>query len=126
VNLSPIEFWFEFASNYIYLSVMRIEQAAASLGVTVEWRPFLFGPIFKSLGWSNSPFVLQPWKTDYVWQDMERQCRKYGLVWKRPSHFPRPSLLPARMALVAEVVAQARRELLAAVGPGTKTGGCAR
>jgi 2-hydroxychromene-2-carboxylate isomerase len=100
VNLSPIEFWFEFASNYSYLSVMRIEQEAASLGVAIEWRPFLLGPIFKSFGWSNSPFILQPWKNDYVWKDMERQCRKYGLPWKRPSHFPRASLLPARVALI--------------------------
>jgi len=96
----PLEFWFDFASNYSYLSVMRIEQTAARLGVIVQWRPFLLGPIFKSFGWSTSPFVLQPWKTDYVWQDMARQCRKYGLAWTRPTTFPRGSLLPARVALV--------------------------
>jgi 2-hydroxychromene-2-carboxylate isomerase len=79
---------------------MRIEQAAASLGVAIEWRPFLLGPIFKSFGWSTSPFILQPWKNDYVWKDMERQCHKYGLPWKHPSHFPRASVLPARVALV--------------------------
>jgi 2-hydroxychromene-2-carboxylate isomerase len=100
VNPTPIEFWYEFASTYSYLSVMRIEQAAASLGVAVEWRPFLLGPIFKSFGWSNSPFILQPWKNEYVWKDMERQCHKYGLPWKRPSEFPRASVLPARVALV--------------------------
>jgi 2-hydroxychromene-2-carboxylate isomerase len=100
VNLSPIEFWFEFASNYSYLSVMRIEQAAASLGVSIRWRPFLLGPIFKSFGWSTSPFILQPWKNDYVWKDMERQCRKYGIAWRRPSQFPRASVLPARVALI--------------------------
>jgi len=94
-----IEFWFEFASNYSYLSVMRIEQEAARAGVKIEWRPFLLGPIFQSFGWSTSPFVLQPWKTEYVWRDMERQCRKYGLAWRRPSTFPRASLLPARVAL---------------------------
>jgi 2-hydroxychromene-2-carboxylate isomerase len=100
VNLRPIEFWFEFASNYSYLSVMRIEQAAASLGVAIGWRPFLLGPIFKSFGWSTSPFILQPWKNDYVWKDMERQCRKYGIAWRRPSQFPRASVLPARVALI--------------------------
>jgi 2-hydroxychromene-2-carboxylate isomerase len=99
--VSPtIEFWFEFASNYSYLSVMRIEQEAARLGVAVAWRPFLLGPIFKSFGWSTSPFVLQTWKTEYVWRDMERQCRKYGLVWKRPTTFPRGTILPARVALI--------------------------
>jgi 2-hydroxychromene-2-carboxylate isomerase len=100
VNPLPIEFWFEFASNYSYLSVMRIEQEAALRGVTIEWRPFLLGPIFKSFGWSTSPFVVQTWKTDYVWRDMERECRKYGLAWKRPSTFPRATLLPARVALI--------------------------
>jgi 2-hydroxychromene-2-carboxylate isomerase len=100
MNSDPIEFWFEFASTYSYLSVMRIEQAAAHLGVRIEWRPFLLGPIFKSFGWSNSPFILQPWKHDYVWKDMERQCRKYGLNWRRPSDFPRASVLAARVALI--------------------------
>jgi 2-hydroxychromene-2-carboxylate isomerase len=96
----PLEFWFDFASNYSYLSVMRIEQTAARLGVILEWRPFLLGPIFKTFGWSTSPFVLQTWKTEYVWRDMDRECRKYGLAWKRPTTFPRASLLPARVALV--------------------------
>jgi 2-hydroxychromene-2-carboxylate isomerase len=100
VNPAAIEFWFEFGSNYSYLSVMRIEQTAARLGVTIQWRPFLLGPIFKSFGWTTSPFVVQTWKTEYVWKDMERECRKYGLAWTRPTTFPRASLLPARVALV--------------------------
>jgi 2-hydroxychromene-2-carboxylate isomerase len=98
--MNAIEIWFEFASNYSYLSVMRIEREAARQGVSVQWRPFLLGPIFKSLGWSTSPFVLQPWKTEYVWRDMARQCSKYGLAWQRPSTFPRATLLPARVALI--------------------------
>lgn len=98
--MREIEFWFEFASNYSYLSVMRIEAAAAERGVTVRWKPFLLGPIFRSLGWSTSPFVLQKAKGDYVWTDMARQCRKHGLPWQRPTEFPRSSLLPARVALV--------------------------
>lgn len=95
-----IEFWFEFASNYSYLSVMRIEAATARLGVELRWRPFLLGPIFHSLGWNNSPFVLQKAKGDYVWRDMVRECEKYQLPWTRPSTFPRASLLPLRVALV--------------------------
>ena len=98
--MREIEFWFEFGSNYSYLSVMRIEAAAAQFGVTVRWKPFLLGPIFRSLGWSTSPFVLQQAKGDYVWVDMARQCRKHGLPWQRPTEFPRSSLLPTRVALV--------------------------
>lgn len=97
-----IECWFEFGSNYSYLAVMRIEQEAAVRGVRVVWRPFLLGPIFKAMGWDSSPFVLQKAKGDYVWQDMPRQCRKYGLPWQQPSQFPRRALLPMRVALLGE------------------------
>jgi 2-hydroxychromene-2-carboxylate isomerase len=97
-----IECWFEFGSNYSYLSVMRIEQEAASRGVSLAWRPFLLGPIFQSQGWNNSPFVLQEAKGHYVWQDMPRQCRKYGLPWQQPTQFPRRALLPMRVALLGE------------------------
>jgi 2-hydroxychromene-2-carboxylate isomerase len=35
-----------------------------------------------------------------MWQDMARQCSKYGLPWTRPSSFPRIALLPMRVALL--------------------------
>ncbi len=84
--LPEIEFWFEFGSNYSYLSVMRIEDAAQRHGVRIVWKPFLLGPIFRALGMETSPFVLQKEKGAYVWQDMVRQCRKYGLRWVQPSN----------------------------------------
>jgi 2-hydroxychromene-2-carboxylate isomerase len=97
---SEIEFWFEFASNYSYLSVMRIEDLARRCGVRILWKPFLLGPIFRDLGFETSPFVLQKEKGAYVWQDMARQCRKYGLRWVQPTTFPRLGVLPARIALL--------------------------
>lgn len=95
-----IEFWFDFGSNYSYLSMMRIEELARRDGIAVEWRPFLLGAIFKSFGWETSPFVLQKEKGIYVWRDMVRQCEKYHLPWTQPSQFPRRSLLPMRVALL--------------------------
>jgi 2-hydroxychromene-2-carboxylate isomerase len=96
-----IEFWFDFGSNYSYLSMMRIDALTAQRGVTVAWRPFLLAPIFKSLGWETSPFVLQEAKGRYVWQDMERRAQRYGLPWRKPTHFPRRALLPARVAVLS-------------------------
>jgi 2-hydroxychromene-2-carboxylate isomerase len=95
-----IEFWFDFGSNYSYLSVMRIEAAAAQHDVKIVWKPFLLGPIFKSFGWDTSPFLLQKQKGDYMWKDMVRQCRKYGVPWTRPTTFPRRAVLPMRVALL--------------------------
>jgi 2-hydroxychromene-2-carboxylate isomerase len=100
--MNNIEFWFDFGSNYSYLSMMRIRQLAAGAGVQIRLKPFMLGPIFKSLGWETSPFVLQTMKGNYVWRDMQRQCGKYGLRWQRPSVFPRNALLAARVALQGE------------------------
>jgi len=99
VEQPTIEFWFDLASMYSYLSAMRIEELAGRAGVKVQWEPFLLGPIFESFGWSSSPFVVQKEKGAYVWKDLERQCRKYGLPWKKPSVFPQNTVLPVRVAL---------------------------
>jgi 2-hydroxychromene-2-carboxylate isomerase len=99
--VTPLEFWFEFGSTYSYLATMRIEALAQRHGVPLMWKPFLLGPIFQSLGWDTSPLVLQKEKGAYTWRDMERQCAKYGLPWRRPSVFPRRALLPMRVAVAA-------------------------
>jgi len=95
-----LELWFDLASNYSYLTLMRVEELAKRAGVTVRWEPFLLGPIFESFGWNSSPFVLQKEKGAYVWKDMERQARKYGLPWKKPSRFPQNTVLPMKVALL--------------------------
>lgn len=97
--MKTIEIWYEFGSNYSYLSVHRIGALARARDVSVQWEPFLLGPIFKSLGWDTSPFVLQEAKGRYMWRDMERQCEKYCLPWNKPSTFPRRALLPMRVAV---------------------------
>ncbi|HYC54751.1 MAG TPA: 2-hydroxychromene-2-carboxylate isomerase [Candidatus Binatia bacterium] len=96
-----MQFWFEFASTYSYLAAARIEAAAASAGVEVQWRPFLLGPIFAAQGWNDSPFNIYPAKGRYMWRDMERLCRDAGLPLRRPTRFPRNGLLCARVATMA-------------------------
>ncbi|WP_299479140.1 2-hydroxychromene-2-carboxylate isomerase [uncultured Roseibium sp.] len=93
-----VEFWYEFASTYSYLSAMRIQTLATDCNVKIVWRPFLLGPIFKKQGWDTSPFNLQPAKGSYMWRDMERQCERYGLPFRMPAPFPQHSLAAARIA----------------------------
>ena len=95
-----VEFWYEFASTYSWLSVMRIEPLAEVAGVQVEWKPFLLGPVFMALGWNDSPFNIYPPKGRYMWRDLERLATRYGQPFRKPSGFPRDSLLAARVALV--------------------------
>jgi 2-hydroxychromene-2-carboxylate isomerase len=95
-----IAFWYEFASNYSYLSAMRIATLAAEHGVSVEWRPFLLGPIFQAQGWATSPFNLYPAKGRYMVRDMERICAERGLRFHLPKPFPQNGLLAARLATI--------------------------
>ncbi|UWQ55787.1 2-hydroxychromene-2-carboxylate isomerase [Leisingera caerulea] len=96
-----ITFWFEFASTYSYLSVMRIGALAAARGVAVTWKPFLLGPVFAAQGWDTSPFNIYPAKGRYMWRDMERICAARGLPFRRPDPFPQNGLKAARLALAA-------------------------
>lgn len=98
-----LQFWFEFASTYSYPAAMRVEQVAAAAGVKVEWRPFLLGPIFASQGWNDSPFNIYPVKGRYMWRDLERLCNAYEIPLRRPSQFPRGSLLAARVACAGQM-----------------------
>lgn len=97
---APLEFWFEFASTYSYPAAMRVEAAARAAGVPLVWRPFLLGPIFGAQGWNDSPFNIYPAKGHYMWRDLERICDALGVPLRRPSRFPRNSLLAARVALL--------------------------
>ncbi len=98
--MAQLTFWFEFASTYSYLSVMRIEEMAKEAGVELVWKPFLLGPIFKAQGWDASPFNLYPAKGKYMVRDIERIAQGRGLAFHLPDPFPQSSLLAARLAVV--------------------------
>jgi 2-hydroxychromene-2-carboxylate isomerase len=97
---SVLDFWFDFASTYSYPAAMRIGALADDAGVTVNFKPFLLGPIFKAQGWTTSPFNLYPAKGAYMWRDLARICADLSLPFKRPEPFPQNSLLAARVALI--------------------------
>jgi 2-hydroxychromene-2-carboxylate isomerase len=99
----PLEFWFEFASTYSYVGAMRVEEECARAGVPLRWRPFLLGPIFtEQLGIEDSPFNVHPVRGRYMWRDIERLCRKHAVEWRKPTTFPRRSILAARAACALE------------------------
>jgi 2-hydroxychromene-2-carboxylate isomerase len=94
-----LDFWFDFASTYSYLTAARIRAVAEAARVQVRFRPFLLGPIFKAQGWDTSPFNLYEAKGRYMWRDMERLAAEQSLPFRRPDPFPQNSLLAARVAL---------------------------
>lgn len=95
-----LDFYYEFASPYSYLSAMRISACAEKAGVRVRWKPFLLGPIFADQGYTTSPFNAYPIKGAHMWVDMDRLAARDGLPpVTRPDPFPANSLLAARVAI---------------------------
>jgi 2-hydroxychromene-2-carboxylate isomerase len=102
---APIEFWYEFASTYSYVAMERVARSARPF----QPRPFLLGPVFAAQGMKDSPFNIYPIKGRYMWRDMERLCAELDAPFKKPSLFPRGSLLATRIAVAcahAELGAQ--------------------
>jgi 2-hydroxychromene-2-carboxylate isomerase len=95
-----LEFWYDFASTYSYLSAMRIEEMARVANVSIAWKPFLLGPIFQAQGWTTSPFNLYPAKGRNMVRDIERLAAARGLAFGLPKTFPQNSLAAARLAIV--------------------------
>jgi 2-hydroxychromene-2-carboxylate isomerase len=98
--MASIDFFYDLASTYSYITAMRISPLAKKAGVTVRWRPFLLGPIFKAQGYETSPFNIHQAKGHYMVRDCERQCAALGVPFRLPTPFPAMSLLAARVALV--------------------------
>ncbi|MEW6453249.1 MAG: 2-hydroxychromene-2-carboxylate isomerase [Pseudomonadota bacterium] len=98
---ASLNFWFDFASTYSYMAAARVRAKATEAKVSVRFRPFLLGPIFKAQGWDTSPFNLYEAKGRYMWRDLERECADLDLPFRKPEPFPQNSLLAARVALVA-------------------------
>jgi 2-hydroxychromene-2-carboxylate isomerase len=98
--MATLEIWFEFASTYSYVAALRVEDVARAAGVPLAWKPFLLGPIFRAQGWDDSPFNIYPAKGRYMWRDIERLCRRHGLPFRKPSEFPRGSVLATRIAML--------------------------
>ncbi len=94
-----LEFWFDFASTYSYVSARRIDSLASPSGIRIRWMPFLLGPVFAAQGWETSPFNVYPAKGNYMWRDVERLCARHAIAFKRPEVFPQFALLATRVGV---------------------------
>lgn len=94
-----LRFFYDFASSYSYLTVMRIEDLAAAEAVDVQWVPFLLGPIFAGAGLRGTPNLSSEAKGSFMWEDIARRASHRGLPFVVPEVFPQRSVAAARAAL---------------------------
>ena len=124
--MPTLDFWYEFSSTYSYPAAMRVEDAAREAGVTVRWKPFLVGPVFKAQGWPEPPFNFLPVKARYMARDLARTCAALDLPFNLPATFPQNSVTAARLALIGHDegwgVSFSKRIYLAEFGEGRDIG----
>jgi 2-hydroxychromene-2-carboxylate isomerase len=97
---APIDFWFSIGSTYTYLSVMRVGDIERQNGIAFRWRPFDVRAIMTEM--NNIPFTQKPIKARYMWRDIERRAKMYGLRWSTIPPYPIKHLAFAnRVALIA-------------------------
>ncbi len=121
--MARLEFFFDVVSPYSYLASTQLDALAARTGAEVVWRPFFLGGVMKAVG--NVPPASLPARAPYLFRDLMRWGRLYGVPISLPPVFPTLTLT-AQRALVAmpasEIPAAAGRLFRAYWGSGRNIG----
>ena len=92
-----VEFYFDFGSPTAYLAYTQLPKIAAGHDAEIVWRPMLLGGVFKSAG-NQSP-VMVALKGVWMWGDMQRWARRYGVPLLKNPHFIINTLTLMRIAV---------------------------
>lgn len=85
VAKKQVEFFFDFGSPTAYLAYTQLPKIAKECGAEIVWRPMLLGGVFKATG-NQSPVLIAP-KGAWMWGDMDRWARRYGVPLAKNPHF---------------------------------------
>lgn len=97
-----LDFFLSYGSTYSYLAVMRLPGLAKAAGVEVVWRPFSLMTLLTEAGLAEGPFTPFPNKLAYMWRDLERRARKYGLPFASRPDYPWPYQEAGRIGILAQ------------------------
>jgi 2-hydroxychromene-2-carboxylate isomerase len=81
-----VEFLFDFGSPTAYLAYTQLPRIAAERGAQIVWRPILLGGVHKASG--NASPITVPAKGRWMFDDISRWAKRYGVPFKMNPHFP--------------------------------------
>jgi 2-hydroxychromene-2-carboxylate isomerase len=92
-----VEFFFDFGSPTSYLAYTQLPRIVAGCNAELVWRPMLLGGVFKATG-NASPVTIAA-KGRWMFDDIARHARRYGVPFKFNPAFPINTLTLMRGAV---------------------------
>lgn len=89
-----VEFYFDLGSPTTYLAHTQLAKICADTQSELTYIPMLLGGVFKATG-NASPAVI-PAKGRYMFQDLDRFAKRYGVQLRFNPHFPINTLILMR------------------------------
>jgi len=89
-----VEFYFDLGSPATYLAYTQLPKICAQTDSRLVYIPILLGGIFKATG--NASPATVPAKGRYMFVDLDRYARRYGVPLKFNPHFPINTLMLMR------------------------------
>lgn len=89
-----VEFYFDLGSPATYLAYTQLPKICADTRSELIFIPMLLGGVFKATG--NASPAMIPAKGRYMFQDLDRFARRYGVQLRFNPHFPINTLMLMR------------------------------
>ena len=89
-----VEFYFDLGSPATYLAYTQLPRICAETHSQLIYIPMLLGGVFKATG--NASPAMIPAKGRYMFQDLNRYAKRYGVALNFNPHFPINTLLLMR------------------------------
>lgn len=89
-----VEFYFDLGSPTTYLAHTQLAKICADTQSELNYIPMLLGGVFKATG--NASPAMIPAKGRYMFQDLDRFAKRYGVQLRFNPHFPINTLILMR------------------------------
>ena len=97
--MPKVEYFFDYVSPFAYLADTQVPALIARTGAEIVYRPFFLGGVMQAS--KNSPPITVPNKGRYMFTDIQRWAKRYGVPANPNPHFPVNTLNTMRAAVAA-------------------------
>ena len=94
-----VEYFFDYVSPFAYLADTQLPALAQRTGAEIVHRPFFLGGVMQAT--KNSPPITVPNKGRYMFVEIQRWAKRYGVPANPNPHFPVNTLTAMRVAVAA-------------------------